>query len=40
MNAHPAWGILVDKDRNIYFADIAHKGMGYVRKLTNKGELV
>lgn len=37
--AHPSWGIVVDKDRNIYFADIAHNGMGSVWKLTNKGEL-
>lgn len=39
INAHPAWGIVVDKDKNIYFADIGHNGMGSVWKLTNKGEL-
>jgi len=37
--AHPSWGIVVDKGRNIYFADIMHNGMGSVWKLTNKGEL-
>ena len=37
--AHPSWGIVVDKDRNIYFADITHKGMGGVWKLTNDGKL-
>lgn len=39
INAHPSWGIVVDKNRNIYFADISHNGMGSVWKLTNKGEL-
>ena len=38
-NAHPAWGIVVDKYKNIYFADIGHNGMGSVWKLTNKGKL-
>lgn len=38
-NAHPSWGIVVDKNKNIYFADIAHNGMGSVWKLTNKGKL-
>jgi len=37
--AHPSWGLVVDQDRNIYFADIAHNGMGSVWKLTNEGEL-
>lgn len=40
INAHPSWGIVVDKDKNIYFADIAHNGMGSVWKLTNKGALI
>lgn len=39
IDAHPSWGIVVDKNKNIYFADIAHNGMGSVWKLTNKGEL-
>ncbi len=39
LNAHPSWGLVVDKDKNIYFADITHNGMGSVWKLTNKGVL-
>lgn len=39
LQAHPSWGIVVDKHRNIYFADIAHNGRGSVWKLTNKGIL-
>jgi hypothetical protein len=39
IQAHPSWGIVVDKNENIYFADILHNGMGSVWKLTNKGEL-
>ncbi|MEZ4892511.1 MAG: hypothetical protein R3A50_13850 [Saprospiraceae bacterium] len=38
--AHPAWGIAIDKDRNIFFADIMHNGRGTVWKLTSEGELV
>lgn len=38
-NAHPSWGIVVDKNENIYFADIMHNGMGSVWKLTNNGKL-
>ena len=37
--AHPAWGIVVDENRNIYFADIAHHQRGAVWKLTAEGEL-
>ncbi|QQS40723.1 MAG: hypothetical protein IPM63_15335 [Acidobacteriota bacterium] len=37
--AHPAWGIEVDRHRNVYFADISHNGMGTVWKLSAKGEL-
>lgn len=37
--AHPSWGIVVDPQRNIYFADITHYGMGAVWKLTKDGEL-
>lgn len=37
--AHPSWGIVVDKNENIFFADIMHNGMGSVWKLTNKGKL-
>lgn len=39
LNAHPAWGIVVDKHRNIYFADIIHNGRGSVWKLDNQGKL-
>ena len=39
LQAHPSWGISLDKHRNIYFADIGHNGMGSVWKFTNKGEL-
>ncbi len=39
LNAHPAWGIAVDKKRNIYFADIAHNERGSVWKLSNEGKL-
>ena len=39
LHAHPSWGIVVDKNENIYFADILHNGMGSVWKLTNKGKL-
>lgn len=37
--AHPSWGIVVDKDKNIYFADILHNGMGSVWKLGQDGKL-
>ncbi len=37
--AHPSWGIVVDENRNIYFADIMHNGRGSVWKLSNKGKL-
>jgi sugar lactone lactonase YvrE len=40
LNAHPAWGIQVDKNENIYFADISHNGRGTIWKLTNQGELI
>lgn len=36
--AHPAYGIVVDKYRNIYFADIHHNGRGSVWKLHNSGK--
>lgn len=39
LKAHPAWGIAVDKDKNVYFADIFHNG-GTVWKLTDKGQLI
>lgn len=35
--AHPAYGIVVDKYRNIYFADIHHNGRGSLWKLPNGG---
>ena len=37
--AHPPWGIVVDKEHNIYFADIAHNGLGSVWKLDKSGKL-
>lgn len=37
--AHPSWGIVVDNERNIYFADIAHNDMESVWKLSNDGKL-
>ncbi|REK02953.1 MAG: hypothetical protein DWQ43_06350 [Acidobacteria bacterium] len=37
--AHPAWGIEVDKQRTVYFADISHNGRGTVWKLTRDGTL-
>ena len=37
--AHPSWGIVVDKQRNIYFTDISHNGRGSVWKLTREGKL-
>jgi len=36
---HPPWGIAVDNEKNIYFADIMHHGMGAVYKLTHEGQL-
>lgn len=40
LKAHPAWGIAVDKDKNVYFADISHNGRGTIWKLTNYGKLI
>ncbi len=40
LKAHPPWGIAVDKNKNIYFADIFHNGRGTVWKLTNEGKLI
>jgi len=37
--AHPSWGIVVDKNRTIYFADIIHNGRGSVWKLSYDGKL-
>ncbi len=39
VKAHPAYGIVVDKTRNIYFADLGHHGDGTVWKLSNDGKL-
>ena len=39
VNAHPSWGIVVDKQKNIYFTDIMHNGRGSVWKLHNDGKL-
>lgn len=37
--AHPSWGIIVDKNKNIYFGDISHFGRGSVWKYSNNGKL-
>ena len=39
VQAHPAWGIAVDKQGNVYFADIFHNGRGSLWKLHNDGTL-
>lgn len=39
VSAHPSWGIVVDKNRDIYFADIMHHDRGSVWKLSHDGEL-
>ncbi|MBT8263212.1 MAG: hypothetical protein KJO05_10345 [Bacteroidia bacterium] len=39
LNAHPAWGIVIDAEANIYFADIFHNGRGSVWKLHKNGTL-
>ena len=39
MEAHPSWGIIVDKNRNIYFADISHNQRGSLWKLHANGTL-
>ncbi|WP_420317418.1 hypothetical protein [Ekhidna sp.] len=38
-SAHPAYGIVVDQEQNIYFTDIHHNGRGSVWKLYKSGEL-
>lgn len=38
--AHPAWGIIADREGNLFFADIGHNGRGTVWKLTADGELI
>ena len=35
---HPSWGLVMDRNGNLYFADISHNG-GSVWKLTAAGEL-
>lgn len=37
--AHPPWGLVIDKQNNIYFADIVHNGRGSVWKLHSNGYL-
>lgn len=37
--AHPAWGIAVDRSGNIYFADIGREGRGAVWRVDNNGRL-
>ena len=39
LNAHPAWGITIDPQGNIYFADIGHHGRGAIWKLSKEGKL-
>ena len=39
LSAHPSWGIVVDHERNIYFADITHNGRGSVWKLNHSEKL-
>ncbi|NNM22449.1 MAG: hypothetical protein HKO54_02750 [Flavobacteriaceae bacterium] len=39
VNAHPSYGIAVDDEGAIYFADIIHNGRGSVWKLTSEGNL-
>lgn len=39
VHAHPAWGIVIDEEENIYFADIFHNGRGSIWKLHKTGEL-
>ena len=39
LHAHPAWGIVIDDEENIYFADIFHNGRGSVWKLYKDGKL-
>ncbi|MAY84358.1 MAG: hypothetical protein CMP59_09530 [Flavobacteriales bacterium] len=38
-HAHPSWGIAVDDERNIYFADILHHDRGSVWRLSSEGKL-
>ncbi len=38
LQAHPGWGIVVDKDRNIYFPDIMRNG-GTIFKLSKEGKI-
>ena len=40
LKAHPPWGTAVDKNKNIYFADIFHNECGKVWKFTNQGKLI
>ena len=37
--AHPSYGIVVDKYRNVYFADLSHNGDGTVWRLSKEGKL-
>ncbi len=39
LRAHPSWSIVVDKYKNIYFADLAHNGNGTLWKLSKDGKL-
>jgi hypothetical protein len=37
--SHPSWGIVVNTNGDIYFADIVHNGRGSVWKLSKSGKL-
>ena len=39
LQSHPSWGIIVDDQKNVYFADIGHNGRGSVWKLYPCGEI-
>ncbi len=39
LTGHPSYGIVVNKHRNIYFADLTHHGDGTVWKLSKEGVL-
>ena len=39
LSAHPSWGIVVGKNRTVYFADLFHNERGSVWKLSKDGHL-
>ncbi len=40
VKAHPSWGLVRDKDGNLFFADITHNDRGSLWQLTPKGKLI